>query len=253
MSLANQLPWDASQRSEKRLVSSPYCLVMVAIHQFKRPEPTITNEQDTRVMEECMDDRPIDREKLRAAIRRMGGEYIFYMLDDAITLLPEAKLRNLIENYLDAAGLCSYGRRNRTCSPMRKRFKKRACLAATTMGPPVMARIARETPSKRWLGYAPTASRSFLSSRSMPFFPKAGLNASGSRKMSISSENLWIRFQPFDRLVPPVKITLSPAVTEMIPSVVSQADRLLFRTALARVTFSRMSVALAVQMKGLGF
>jgi YD repeat-containing protein len=36
-------------------------------------------------------------------------------------------------------------------------------------------------------------------------------------------------------------------------SVVSQADRLLFRAALARVTFSRMSVALAVQMKGLGF
>jgi hypothetical protein len=36
-------------------------------------------------------------------------------------------------------------------------------------------------------------------------------------------------------------------------SVVSHADRLLFRTALARVTFSRMSVAFAVQMKGLGF
>jgi hypothetical protein len=49
-----------------------------------------------------MDDRPIDREKLRTAIRKMGGEYIFYMLDDAITLLPEAKLRKLIENYLDA-------------------------------------------------------------------------------------------------------------------------------------------------------
>jgi mannose-6-phosphate isomerase len=38
-----------------------------------------------------------------------------------------------------------------------------------------------------------------------------------------------------------------------IASVVSQADRLLFRTAFARVTFSRMSVAFAVQMKGLGF
>lgn len=49
-----------------------------------------------------MDDRPIDREKLRTAIRKMGGEYIFYMLDDAITLLPETKLRRLIENYLDA-------------------------------------------------------------------------------------------------------------------------------------------------------
>ena len=27
----------------------------------------------------------------------------------------------------------------------------------------------------------------------------------------MSSENRWIRFQPFDRLVPPLKITLSPA------------------------------------------
>jgi len=31
----------------------------------------------------------IDRDKLRAAIRRMGSEYIFYMLDNAITLLPQ--------------------------------------------------------------------------------------------------------------------------------------------------------------------
>ena len=36
-------------------------------------------------------------------------------------------------------------------------------------------------------------------------------------------------------------------------SVVRHTDGHLFRTARARVTFSRMSVALAVQMKGLGF
>jgi hypothetical protein len=42
----------------------------------------------------------IDRDKLRAAIRRMGSEYVFYMLDDAITLLPQAKLRKLIAQYL---------------------------------------------------------------------------------------------------------------------------------------------------------
>ena len=39
----------------------------------------------------------IDREKVRAAIRRMGSEYVFYMLDDAITLLPQTKLRRLIK------------------------------------------------------------------------------------------------------------------------------------------------------------
>jgi len=56
-----------------------------------------------------MDDRPIDREKLRTAIRRMGSEYIFYMLDDAITLLSEDKLRKVVENYLDLTELCSDG------------------------------------------------------------------------------------------------------------------------------------------------
>ena len=43
----------------------------------------------------------IDRDKLRAAIRKMGTEYIFLMLDDAITLLPQGKLRKLIAQYLD--------------------------------------------------------------------------------------------------------------------------------------------------------
>jgi hypothetical protein len=45
----------------------------------------------------------------------------------------------------------------------------------------------------------------------------------------------------------------TPYAEQWHASVVSQADRLLFRAALARVTFSRISVALAVQMKGLGF
>jgi hypothetical protein len=43
----------------------------------------------------------IDRDKLRAAIRKMGTEYVFLMLDDAITLLPETKLRKLIAQYLN--------------------------------------------------------------------------------------------------------------------------------------------------------
>ena len=43
-----------------------------------------------------MSDEPvnIDRDKLRAAIRRLGPEYVFYMLDDAIDLLPLAKVAN---------------------------------------------------------------------------------------------------------------------------------------------------------------
>jgi hypothetical protein len=42
----------------------------------------------------------IGRDKLRAAVRKMGTEYVFRMLDDAITLLPERKLRKLIAQYL---------------------------------------------------------------------------------------------------------------------------------------------------------
>ena len=38
----------------------------------------------------------IDRDELRAAVRKMGTEYVFLMLNDAITLLPERKLRKLI-------------------------------------------------------------------------------------------------------------------------------------------------------------
>jgi hypothetical protein len=47
----------------------------------------------------------VDREKLRAAIRRLGPEYVFYMLDDAIDLLPPSKLKKLASKYLDLQDL----------------------------------------------------------------------------------------------------------------------------------------------------
>ncbi len=43
----------------------------------------------------------IDRDKLRAEVRKLGNEYVFRMLDDAIELLPPAKLHKLAEKYLD--------------------------------------------------------------------------------------------------------------------------------------------------------
>ena len=43
----------------------------------------------------------IDRDKLRAAIRKLGDEYVFYMLDEAIDLLPPAKLHKIVRKYLD--------------------------------------------------------------------------------------------------------------------------------------------------------
>jgi hypothetical protein len=38
---------------------------------------------------------------LRAAVRKLGHEYVFYMLDDAIDLLPSAKLHQIAKKYLD--------------------------------------------------------------------------------------------------------------------------------------------------------
>ena len=47
----------------------------------------------------------IDRDKLYAAVRKLGNEYVFYMLDDAIELLPPAKLEKLARKYFDAKQL----------------------------------------------------------------------------------------------------------------------------------------------------
>jgi len=43
----------------------------------------------------------IDRDKLRAEVRKLGNEYVLFMLDDAIELLPRAKLHKLAKKYLD--------------------------------------------------------------------------------------------------------------------------------------------------------
>jgi hypothetical protein len=47
----------------------------------------------------------IDRDKLRAAIRKMGNEYVFYLLDEAVDLIPQAKLLKLVKRYVDPSKL----------------------------------------------------------------------------------------------------------------------------------------------------
>lgn len=42
----------------------------------------------------------IDRAKLRAAVRRLGNEYVFYMLNDALDALPPAKLAEVVGQYI---------------------------------------------------------------------------------------------------------------------------------------------------------
>lgn len=60
----------------------------------------------------------IDKDKLRAAVRKLGHEYVVYMLDDAIDLLPPAKLHQIAKKYLDLKSLrpTARSRRRRTCS-----------------------------------------------------------------------------------------------------------------------------------------
>lgn len=43
----------------------------------------------------------IDREKLRAEVRKLGNEQVFFMLDDAIELLPLSKLHKIAKKRLD--------------------------------------------------------------------------------------------------------------------------------------------------------
>ena len=43
----------------------------------------------------------IDRAKLRAEVRKLGNEQVFFMLDDAIELLPPAKLYQLARKFVD--------------------------------------------------------------------------------------------------------------------------------------------------------
>ena len=43
----------------------------------------------------------IDRDRLRADVRKLGNEYVFSMLDDAIELLPLAKLHKIAKKYFD--------------------------------------------------------------------------------------------------------------------------------------------------------
>jgi len=47
----------------------------------------------------------IDRDKLRAALRRLGNERVYHMLDEAIDILPPRKLARLAGKYLDVKNL----------------------------------------------------------------------------------------------------------------------------------------------------
>ena len=46
----------------------------------------------------------IDRTKVRAAIRKLGDEYVYYMLDEAVDLLSDEQLARLVAKYIRRDG-----------------------------------------------------------------------------------------------------------------------------------------------------
>jgi len=66
----------------------------------------------------------IDRDKVRAAIRRFPNESLFYMLDDAIELLPPAKLHKVVSKYLAVEQLRPDSKTKLALLASVKRFEK---------------------------------------------------------------------------------------------------------------------------------
>ena len=66
----------------------------------------------------------IDREKLRAAIRRMGSDYFFLMVDAAITVLTEDSLRTLVKGFLNPDELQPDGKEEMSLLENVKAFRK---------------------------------------------------------------------------------------------------------------------------------
>lgn len=67
---------------------------------------------------------PIDRDKLRAALRKLGNDRIYAMLGDAIGLLPPSKLVKLAERYFDAKSLDADPENNASLLAQVKTFEK---------------------------------------------------------------------------------------------------------------------------------
>jgi hypothetical protein len=82
----------------------------------------------------------------------MGSEYVFYMLDDAITLLPQTKLRKLIAQYLNPAELRPHGERKEKLLANVKAFQKASLTGKYYQAFSSILRTTRKSPAARSLG-----------------------------------------------------------------------------------------------------
>ncbi len=100
----------------------------------------------------------IDRDKLRAAVRKLGNEYIFFMLDDAIELLPPAKLYKIAKKYLDLERLRPDATEAMKPSLLTdvNSLRRPVWLASTTNHPASIPKIIRNSPVGRARGLPST-------------------------------------------------------------------------------------------------
>ncbi len=97
--------------------------------------------------------KQIDRDKLRAAIRREGNECIFHMLDVAIELIPQAKLRKLIAGYLNPAELYADAERKEELLRQSKHSRRRAWPESTIRPLRSILKTSWIPPTARSLGW----------------------------------------------------------------------------------------------------
>lgn len=81
-----------------------------------------------------MSGQNIDRDKLRTALRRLRNEEIYYILGEALEMLPPSKLQKLIKGYFDLSQLRPEAHRPKNlleevkafeqASPARRLFRK---------------------------------------------------------------------------------------------------------------------------------
>lgn len=72
----------------------------------------------------------IDRDKLRAEIRKIGHQYVFSMLDEAIELLPLSKLHQIAKKHFDLKRLCPDAEATNPSLITEVKLFEKACLAS---------------------------------------------------------------------------------------------------------------------------
>lgn len=94
----------------------------------------------------------LDRQQIRRAIRQMGNEYIFYLPDDAISLLSQDQLRQLIASCANPDQFIEHEAQQKDLLTEVLAFQKASLAGEYYEEPPITAKIGRRTPGGRSAG-----------------------------------------------------------------------------------------------------